>query len=81
MIIDAQRLHEYRLEHGITLEEMADILNIDADQLYNYENQIDEWYEEDYFTILSISSILDDLEFIKIEDIDINNIDELLDEY
>lgn len=81
MIIDGQRVYDYRIEHGITIEELADMLNIDADQLYNYENQIDEWYEEDYFVILAVSSLIDDMDFIKIEDINVDDIDEILEGY
>lgn len=78
MIIDGEKLYEYRIEHGISLEEMSEILDIDMDQLYNYENGIEEWWEEDSLTILTINSMFNDLDFIQIEDIDADEIDELL---
>ena len=78
MIIDGGKLYEYRIEHGISLEEMSEILDIDMDRLYNYENGIDEWWEEDSLTILTINSMFNDLDFIQIEDIDADEIDELL---
>lgn len=69
MIIDGEKLYEYRIEHGISLEEMADMLDIDVDQLYNYENGIQKWYEEDYLSIMAIDSMFNDLEFISLEDV------------
>ena len=78
MMIDGEKLYEYRIEHGISLEEMSEILDIDMDQLYNYENGIDEWYEEDSLTILTINGMFNDLDFIQIEDIDIDEIDDLM---
>lgn len=69
MIIDGEKLYEYRIKHGISLEEMADMLDIDVDQLYNYENGIQKWYEEDYLSIMAIDSMFNDLEFISLEDI------------
>lgn len=78
MIIDGEKLYEYRIENGISLEEMSEILDIDMDQLYNYENGIEEWWEEDSLVILTINSMFNDLDFIQIEDIDADEIDELL---
>ena len=78
MIIDGEKLYEYRIEHGISLEEMSEILDIDMDQLYNYENGIDEWYEEDSLTILTLNWMFNDLYFIQIEDIDIDELDDLM---
>lgn len=78
MIIDGGKLYEYRIEHGISLEEMSEILDIDMDRLYNYENGIEEWWEEDSLVILTINSMFNDLDFIQIEDIDADEIDELL---
>lgn len=69
MIIDGEKLYEYRINHGISLEEMADMLDIDVDQLYNYENGIQKWYEEDYLSIMAIDSMFNDLEFISLEDV------------
>lgn len=69
MIIDGEKLYEYRIQHGISLEEMADMLDIDVDQLYNYENGIQKWYEEDYLSIMAIDSMFNDLEFISLEDV------------
>lgn len=78
MIIDGEKLYEYRIENGISLEEMSEILDIDMDQLYNYENGIEEWWEEDSLVILTITSMFNDLDFIQIEDIDADEVDELL---
>lgn len=78
MIIDGEKLYEYRIENGISLEEMSEILDIDMDQLYNYENGIEEWWEEDSLVILTINSMFNDLDFIQIEDIDADEVDELL---
>ena len=78
MIIDGEKLYEYRIENGISLEEMSEILDIDMDQLYNYENGIEEWWEEDSLVILTINSMFNDLDFIQIEDIDVDEVDELL---
>lgn len=69
MIIDGEKLYEYRIKYGISLEEMADMLDIDVDQLYNYENGIQKWYEEDYLSIMAIDSMFNDLEFISLEDV------------
>lgn len=78
MIIDGEKLYEYRIENGISLEEMSEILDIDMDQLYNYGNGIEEWWEEDSLVILTINSMFNDLDFIQIEDIDADEVDELL---
>lgn len=35
MVIDGAEILAYREEHGISLKEMAELLNIEEDQLYN----------------------------------------------
>lgn len=74
MYINAEAIKEYREEHGITIDEMAELLGIEGESLYNYESG-EPWYEEDAFTLYIINSISEDLDFISID------IDELYEEY
>lgn len=63
MLIDGSVIREYREEHGISIDEMADILGIDGEALCAYENGI-EWQEEDSMTIFALTNILEDLDWI-----------------
>lgn len=66
MRINADKIREYREAHGISIDEMAEILNIEGEALYEYESGI-PWYEHDALTIFIINSICDDLDFIKLD--------------
>lgn len=74
MTIDGNKILEYRQDHGISLLEMAQLLDMDEDQLYNYEQGVDEWDEEDALTIMIIDNMFNDLAFISLDDIDEYNI-------
>lgn len=74
MRINADKIREYREEHGISIDEMAEILNIDGEALYEYESGV-LWFEEDALTIFTINNICDNLDFIAID------VDELFEEY
>lgn len=69
MYIDGEKIREYREEHGITIDEMSDILGMDGEELYLYENGM-RWYTEDAFVIYTISSMFDELDFIPFANID-----------
>lgn len=74
MRINADKIRGYREEHGISIDEMAEILNIDGEALYEYESGV-PWFEEDALTIFTINNICDNLDFIAID------VDELFEEY
>lgn len=71
MVIDGAEILAYREEHGISLKEMAELLNIEEDQLYNYEQGVEEWIEEDALNVMLLDSMFNNLDFIQVEDIDL----------
>lgn len=66
MRINCDIIRDYREEHGISLDEMAEILGIDGEALYEYENGT-PWIVEDALTIMIIDSLTDDLSFIQVD--------------
>lgn len=68
MFINGDCIQEYRLENDISLEEMADILSIDAETLIRYENGTEPWYEEDALLIAIVDSLFEDLDYVFSDD-------------
>lgn len=66
MRINGNEIREYRERYGISVDEMAEILHIDGEALYEYEGGA-EWIENDPLTLYVINSICEDLDFIEVD--------------
>jgi len=67
MRINAEPIREYREKHGISIDEMAEILHLDGEKLYDYESGGIPWIENDPMTIFILNSLIDDLDFISVD--------------
>lgn len=70
MKINAEMIREYREEHGISIDEMSNILGVDGDLLYSYESGV-SWFEEDALVLYILDSLSPGFDYL---DIDIDDI-------